>query len=387
MQIRHSYMPRAVRVGMVSSFMPPHLGGLEVVAESIYEAYRSAGFEVRWIASWSPIGAVQRENGKVRVRCWNVLEDTIGVPWPIWGLGGIRAAGQLADWADIIHVHDCLYASSAIAVWLGRRAKKPILLSQHIGHSVYSSPVLNWIQNFAYRTMGRAILRRVSHIAFCNDSAEEYISVLLNDLMVSSTKIPPGIDTERFRPPSPMERVVAQQGFGLPTSSPVVLFVGRLQEKKGAGLFYQVVRRMPWCHFFVVGDGPKRPPDLVNLIWVQFVDPSRMELVYHAADVLVLLSYSESFSLTLHEAVASGLPVLIAGADVGPAWLQSTGMTKRVRRDAESIEVALTLLLHEPNRKSQEPAEAREFIESNCGLARMRREYTRLILELLGVKP
>src|SRR5437016_2915538 len=104
----------ALRVGIVSSFMPPHLGGLEVAAKAIFDTYVKARFEVRWVASRVPEEAMPYEDGRIRVGCWNGLERWLGVPWPIWGPAGVREVTRLVRWADVLHVHDCLYMGSAL---------------------------------------------------------------------------------------------------------------------------------------------------------------------------------------------------------------------------------------------------------------------------------
>jgi glycosyltransferase involved in cell wall biosynthesis len=142
--------------------MPPHVGGIELVAESLFNAYRGSGLEVRWIASRVPKEAEASEGSRIRVRCWNGLERLFSVPLPVWGWGGVRQLSRLVEWADVIHVHDCLYLGSALSVLFARRSGKKVVLSQHIGMVSYDSALLNGTARLAYGTLGRAVLERAS---------------------------------------------------------------------------------------------------------------------------------------------------------------------------------------------------------------------------------
>ena len=73
-----------------------------------------------------------------------------------------RELSALVNWADVLHVHDCIYPGTAFAVMLASRARKPAVLSQHVGFIRYRLPVLNWTEILAYATVGRWVLRRVS---------------------------------------------------------------------------------------------------------------------------------------------------------------------------------------------------------------------------------
>lgn len=106
------------------------------------------------------------------------------------------------------------------------------------------------------------------------------------------------------------------------------LFVGNLVERKGVGLLVrafvdEVVATgddRPDLHLTLVGDGPMRE-ELEALVqehgagdrvtFVGQVAPSGVAAYYADHDVLVHLSAHETFGLTIVEAAASGLPVVV----------------------------------------------------------------------------
>ena len=306
---------RRLRIGLVTHYMPPHHGGIERVAETLFSGYARAELDVRWVASRAPVTEPARQDERVRVSCCNALERILGVPVPLWGWQGWRELSALAGWADVLHVHDCLYPGSVFAVMLGRRARKPVLLSQHVGFVRYRLPLLNWIENAAYSTLGRTVLRRVSWLVVATPTAANHVATLLGHTPRHLSTIPNGIDTSQFRPATPAERRLARQRLGLPPQAPIVLFVGRLVEKKGIRLVAAMSRQLSSIRFLIVGDGPLRQvlgerPD--NVTWIPALSPHRMPDCYFAADCLVLPSHGEGLPLVVQEAMACGLPAVIS---------------------------------------------------------------------------
>jgi glycosyltransferase involved in cell wall biosynthesis len=106
------------------------------------------------------------------------------------------------------------------------------------------------------------------------------------------------------------------------------LFVGRMAREKGienlAAAFPIVVERIPGARLQAAGDGPKRE-ELIRSAeaggWRKNLDllglqmRGRIRETMHSADVFVLPSDFESFSYTLLEAMACGLPCI--ATDVG----------------------------------------------------------------------
>jgi len=316
------------------------------------------------------------------VACWNGLERWLGVPWPVWGPAGIEEVRQLVRWADVVHVHDCLYLGSAIAVFGARRIEKPVALSQHIGFVSYASPWLNLLERAAYRTLGRAVLRSASRVVFCTPTAEEFVTALFRGRPVRATAIPNGIDTARFRPATSDERLQARRALGLPVSGPVVLFVGRLVEKKGVNLFLEVSRRTPFMHFLLVGDGPLQPAPAENLTWIPCVPQDRMETVYQGADVLLLPSHGEGFPLAVLEAMAAGLPVIVSKEQAFVKPLERAGACVAAERAAPELCEALNRLLAAPELAAGMGGRARELVVREWGLETMAARYLALLREL-----
>jgi glycosyltransferase involved in cell wall biosynthesis len=364
--------------------MPPHHGGIERVAETLFSGYARAEIDVRWVASRAPMTEPARQDQRVRVACCNVLERTLGVPVPLWGRQGWRELSALAGWADALHVHDCLYPGSAFAVILARRAGKPVLLSQHVGFVRYRSPLLNGIETVAYATLGRTVLRRVSWLVLATPSSAKHVAALLGDHPRHVSTIPNGIDTSRFRPATTAERRQARERLGLPPQTPIVLFVGRLVEKKGIGLVAAMSRQLPSLRFLIVGDGPLRRAlgeRSANVTWIPAISPDRMPDCYFAADCLLLPSHGEGLPLVVQEAMACGLPAVISEDEPFAVELGRLNVCALAPRTVSGMAERVLNVL----RESAGPLglRARVHVEAEWSAERMVRRYVDLLHRLV----
>ncbi len=131
--------------------------------------------------------------------------------------------------------------------------------------------------------------------------------------------------------PSAMERGLARRtlraAIGLRADAPLLLFVGRLEEAKGADLLPDIADRLPFT-LAVAGDGPLRgliesraagdPRGLLRPLG-PLADPAPW---YLAADALLLPSRLEGAPLVFLEAAANRCPVIATAAALealGPA--------------------------------------------------------------------
>ena len=303
-----------MKILVVTHYMPPHQGGIEHVADALVSGFLDAGLEVRWIASRVPDIAPAEDGVRVRVPSWNGPERMLGVPVPIWGPAGLRRLAHLVRWADAVHVHDCLYPGTAMAVALAQRAGTPVLLSQHVGFVRYAASALNWVQHAAYASLGRAVLRRASRIVFATPAAVQYVTALLGGRPATARDIPNGIDISRFHPRTPSARRAGRARLGLSADGPLVLFAGRLVPKKGVDLLLDVARELPDARFVVVGDGPLRSLLRApggNVVWIPAVPNHDMPSCYDACDAVVMPSRDEGLPLVVQEAMAAGCPVIV----------------------------------------------------------------------------
>ncbi|MFB3908243.1 MAG: glycosyltransferase family 4 protein [Candidatus Eisenbacteria bacterium] len=129
--------------------------------------------------------------------------------------------------------------------------------------------------------------------------------------------VPNGVDPVRFHP-------AAEAGRRRRSASrPVLLFVGRLEPRKGIPVLVAAVEKLRRGgarspRLIVVGDGSLRARlhdaarrAHIDLDWRGAIGPAVLPAVYREADVFIAPALSgESFGIVLLEALASGLPVV-----------------------------------------------------------------------------
>jgi glycosyltransferase involved in cell wall biosynthesis len=135
------------------------------------------------------------------------------------------------------------------------------------------------------------------------------------------------VDTRTFRPGNPRPEVLARRGL---SASPLVLWVGRLEDQKSPLEFIRIgirlLREGRTFQLALVGDAPQYDESVVEIrreippkfqesfFFLRGVPPSEMPSVYSTARVtsgcLVSTSLNESQPMVLLEAMACGCPVV-----------------------------------------------------------------------------
>ena len=150
--------------------------------------------------------------------------------------------------------------------------------------------------------------------------------------------VPLGVNLDLFRPKAGLgERLRIP---GIDPEKPVLLFVGRLGREKDLDVLFaahEELARDPGAQLVIAGDGPlrKRAERIARSragVALLGTCPygERLASVYRSADVLAVPGRNETFSLTVLEAFASGLPVV--GVDQGgPSEILRPGIGELAR--------------------------------------------------------
>jgi len=120
------------------------------------------------------------------------------------------------------------------------------------------------------------------------------------------------------------QRAALRARFGVAGDAPVVLFSGKLIEKKQPLMLIEAFARLRArhdCALLIAGDGPLRPEaealaarlGLADVRFAGFLNQSELPMAYAAADVFVLPSkLHETWGLVVNEAMNFGLPVVLS---------------------------------------------------------------------------
>jgi glycosyltransferase involved in cell wall biosynthesis len=161
--------------------------------------------------------------------------------------------------------------------------------------------------------------------------------------------------------------------------------------------FLRIAKRIrqarPEVEFLLAGDGPLRQElereahDLGLADCVVFAGDRRDVAAVHASmDVAVLTSDSESLSNVILEAMAAGLPVVAYRGGGNPELVNAQrGALAAPGNEAEFADSVLRLLA-QPGLREEMGLNARQFVEENFGLERVRNRYQELYQTLLKDK-
>ncbi|MGI2104690.1 glycosyltransferase family 4 protein [Shewanella frigidimarina] len=169
--------------------------------------------------------------------------------------------------------------------------------------------VNNMVQKYA--------LLRSNNYVFSNTMREQCIELAKNnENEYVLTK--PGVDLNRFSPINTVDKNKLKISLDLPEEKPIILFVGRFVQAKGAALLLQALSKLKTdCHLVMVGEGQEKNNYLALISTLKIEDkvsifpPTReVELYYQASDVFAMTSNYEPLGQTILEAFASGLPLV-----------------------------------------------------------------------------
>jgi glycosyltransferase involved in cell wall biosynthesis len=215
--------------------------------------------------------------------------------------------------------------------------------------------------------------------------------------------IPQGVDPTRFRPPTPAERQAARDRLGVSGTTPLVLYCGSVIERKGIDLlaeaWREVVLRHPEAVLLVVGpdhrSGLHTPEEVAfaSEIAARAADPvfggsirllgyrEDVSAFYRAADLLVFPSRREGWPSVVSEAMASGLPCVLAAMDGLADVILQDGEHGLVVRSADprAYAAAIGRLLADPALRGRMGAAARERVVTELDFQRTTERYARFL--------
>jgi phosphatidylinositol alpha-1,6-mannosyltransferase len=204
-------------------------------------------------------------------------------------------------------------------------------------------------------------------------------------------QVPPGVDTERFRPLAAIDRAASRAHFGLPPGGQLVLSVSRLVPRKGMDTLIEAAARLAPDHpdlTVVIAGAGRDQGRLTRLVHrtgapVQLlgrVPEADLPTIYGCADVFAMCCRSrwggleqEGFGIVFLEAAACGVPC-VAGDSGGAAEAVDDGVSGTVvgrPEDPDEVAAAIAHLLDEPHLASLQGQAARHRAETEFSYDRL----------------
>lgn len=303
-----------MRVLLVTHHAPPHIGGVENLAEMEARALAAAGHEVVWVASRSggkgntqPLPEAVR---LVQVPAWHVFERWGEIAYPLFSPSLLWTLWREVGRCDVLHAHGFVFLDSWLALLMGWLRNKRRILTDHGGLLRYRSRLATWTLRLGIETLGRSSARSAERLVAYNLRVQRLLERLAGTTE-KSLFLPNPVNRDLFYPADEAQRQRIRAELGWEDERPKVVFVGRLVADKGIDCLLEAADPA----FDLVFCGPASGASIERLKQhdAEYLPPrSQSELadLYRAADVLALPSWNEGFPVVIQEALACGLPVV-----------------------------------------------------------------------------
>jgi glycosyltransferase involved in cell wall biosynthesis len=338
-----------LRVAFVTGNYDYHVDGVSLTTNRQVAYLVQRGVPVR---VYSPVG----KRAEIVHAGPLVPVPSVGIPSTPYrlGLGLPRAAREDLSAFRPTLVHLTTPDLLGVATWeWARRRRIPVVTTYHTHFASYAryyglgflEPALWWIQKWFYPKCDAVYTASGS-------MADELRRHGVNANFVPA---PFGVDQANFSPTFRSEDWRAKHGFK--PDDVVLAFVGRLVWEKGLVVLAETSHALTAAgvphKVLVVGQGPAEAglrAKLPDAVYAGYLGGKELGTAFASSDIFLFPSASETFGCVTVEALASGLPAVVADA---------TGSRDIVRNDVEGLvcptgdvpafAAAVTRLVREPD--------------------------------------
>ena len=383
-----------VKICLVTHFFPPHIGGIERVAEEQGKRLSKLGYQVSVLTS-----KTHKQNERciegIHVFPYPVLSlaERVGLPYPVPLFKAYRIFTEVIRKCNIVHVHGHPYISSYIACKIAKKYRKPLILTQHNTFIDFQS-WLNIVEHLNDLVVGSTVLKDADRVITVSGKTMEYVLKLGADKSKTSVMYN-GVDQNFFYP---MNKEKSRDRLGLPENKMLILAVRRLVYKNGLDTLIKssslLARDYPNLLFIFIGNGPDRKfiTNRIrqlgvngNIRLVGFVPEKLLPLYYNAADYFVIPSSSgEGLPMVLLEAMACGLPVIATTVGGTPEIIKDMVNGVLVPpRNQEALAQTISKLLSLKKESQAIRIESRKTVEDNFNWDKNVRQLIEIYEEFL----
>ena len=351
-----------MKILLTSHYTLPHRGGIETIIEKLSLGLTAKGHRVQVISSRvKGQDLFDTPNRKiVGVPAWDPL-SWLGVHYPLFSPSLLPLLYQAVQWADVIHVQGMLYQNSLLALLLAKLLRRPTVLTEHAGFVPYQRRFFNLLQSIFVPLLGAIALWLSNRVIVPDKIVQEILEERFPRFASKIKRIPLGVDTTLFHPVTLAEKQQLRHELGF-DDRPKILFVGNFVPRKRIPLLVEALP--PECDLILCGEGMP-PSDLPPNVRVY--PPQAHEQVaklYQAADLFVVPSSVETFSIATYEAMACGLPVIMT-TDLEHLTVKESGLVTFTAPVAEDLRNAIRELLKQEEKRAWLGESSAQWIKQN----------------------
>lgn len=350
----------SLRVVHVCAYFAPAFvyGGPPRSVLGLCRALRDAGLDVRVVTTTADGDRELADSVVAQGQYQGIPVRYCERAWPrsIFRAPSLRAvvADELRD-ADILHIHGLWNATVWSAAAAARAARKPYVLSPRGMLTPAALAHDHWRKRLAYSLLDRRVIYDAARLHATSPSEFDELDRIPEP--GRAVYVPNGVDLPSG---GTDDSSGARRRFHLPATGPLVLFLGRVHPIKRldllAGAFGRIRAAHPNAHLVIAGPdeeghraavAPLFAPFGRSVTWTGGVDDTEKRALLEAAAVLAMCSNSESFGMSVAEAMASGKPVVVTRTCPWPE-IESHGAGLWVEQTPEGIAAGVSTVLSDP---------------------------------------
>ena len=227
---------------------------------------------------------------------------------------------------DIIHIHN-EFGIGLSGISIAKILKVPLVYTLHTMYDDYlyyiaPKPLIPMAKRISHRYL-RYLGKKAAAITGPSQKVQEFMTECGVAKEVTVVPNPVELDKFQFDKVPPEEIIRIKEQYGIKPEDLIVCFCGRLGKEKSVDVlldyFAQTVNREDHIKLMIIGDGPSRAELMEQakalkiddvVIFTGKIEHDKLVNVYACCNLYVTTSLSDTNSISMLEAMATGLPVL-----------------------------------------------------------------------------